>query len=77
MNPIREQFVEINGRYLSAKKAVRERDRILSLMASLDESLEAEQTTLAELTAQLNEAKERMADLEVAPSITAMKLSPT
>ncbi|MCB8929185.1 MAG: hypothetical protein H6652_26570 [Ardenticatenaceae bacterium] len=64
MNPIREQFVEINGRYLSAKKAVRERDRILSLMASLDESLEAEQTTLAELTAQLNEAKERMADLE-------------
>ena len=64
MNPIRERFVEINGRYLSAKKAVRERDRILSLMASLDESLEAEQTTLAELTAQLNEAKERMADLE-------------
>ena len=64
MNPIREQFVEINGRYLSAKKAVRERDRILSLMASLDKSLAAEQTTLAELTAQLNEAKERMADLE-------------
>lgn len=60
----REQFAEINGRFLSAKKAVRERDRILALMASLDESLVAEQENLAYLTTQLDEAKERMADLE-------------
>ncbi|MCB8978500.1 MAG: hypothetical protein H6657_13830 [Ardenticatenaceae bacterium] len=64
MDPIREQFVEINGRLLSAKKAVRERDRILALMASLDESLVAEQEKLADLAIQLDEVKDRMADLE-------------
>lgn len=64
MTHFREQFAEINGRYLSAKKAVRERERILALMASLDESLEAERATLADLTVQLDEAKERVEDLE-------------
>lgn len=60
----REQFAEINGRFLSAKKAVRERDRILALMASLDESLAAEQAKLADLTVQLDEAKSRVEELE-------------
>lgn len=59
-----EQFEAINGRYLSAKKAVRERDRILSLMASLDESRETERAALAELAGQLDNAKARLADLE-------------
>lgn len=60
----REEFKAINGRLLEAKKAVRERDRILSLMASLDESLAREQQTLAELTEQLEAAKARVEELE-------------
>ncbi|WP_420642168.1 hypothetical protein [Candidatus Leptofilum sp.] len=64
MNQIREQFEEINGRLLEAKKAVRERDRILSLMASLDESLEVEKSNITNLTVELDEAKERVEELE-------------
>ncbi len=60
----RDQFEEINGRLREAKKAVRERERILSLMASLDESLEAESATLADLTTQLDVAKARVEELE-------------
>lgn len=60
----REQFEEINGRFLEAKKAVRERERILSLMAALDESLAKEQTKLADLTPQLEVAKDRVEQLE-------------
>ncbi len=59
-----EQFEEINGRLHAAKKAVRERERILSLMVSLDESLAKEQAKLTTLTDQLNGAKERIEQLE-------------
>lgn len=64
MNSIREQFEDINGRLLEAKKAVRERDRILSLMASLDESLQVEKNDLARLTVEVDEANERLERLE-------------
>ncbi|GJM40377.1 MAG: hypothetical protein DHS20C20_06590 [Ardenticatenaceae bacterium] len=59
-----DQFEEVNGRLLEAKKAVRERDRILSLMTSLDESLAKEKKELETLTAQLEEAKKRVEELE-------------
>ena len=60
----REQFEAINGRLLEAKKAVRERERILSLMASLDESLVKEQAKLADLTVQLDAVQARVEQLE-------------
>lgn len=49
---------------LEAKKAVRERDRILAFMASLDESLAKERLTLADLTTQLDQAKAQVEQLE-------------
>lgn len=61
---LREQFEAINGRLLETKKAVRERERILLLMASLDESLARERETLAELTERLDESKARVEELE-------------
>jgi hypothetical protein len=60
----RDQFEAINGRLLEAKKAVRERDRIQSLMASLDDSLAKEKKELETLTAQLEEARARLEELE-------------
>lgn len=61
---LREQFEAINGRLFEAKKAVRERERILLLMASLDKSLAKERETLADLTTELDEAQARVEQLE-------------
>lgn len=64
MNQIREQFAEINGRFLSAKKAVRERERILSVMASIDEALAREKQEMEAIMAQLQEAQATVAALQ-------------
>lgn len=70
-NPVVDQFEEINGRLIEHRKAMIERDRILSLMATLDEQLFARRQTLADLEHRLALEWEDVEALE-SLSITAV-----
>lgn len=58
------QFEALNGRLIEHRKAVRERDRILSLMATLDAQLVQKRDELAALMTQLQAEQADVAALE-------------
>jgi len=63
-NSVIAQFEEINGRLIESRKAIKERDRILSLMTTLDEQLASRRQLLAQLTQQLQSEQQGVAELE-------------
>lgn len=61
---MREQFEELNAQLIEARKTVRERDRILSLMADIDRQLSERRRELSLLVTQLKYEKQDVEALE-------------